>query len=298
MRKYEPDGDTRALDRHDLPSGVQTHVLGSKFTRGGEPVDGTMPLAHMLLEEWEADCHFTQYTSDPPVRAVKGEANNYKLRFDFCCYDLDFDNHGRRPTLDDFRQLVIVANVIDHTPNVLYETRGGARFVYLIRPTSNPEWFESRYAAFMAQLAPLFINANIGYQLDAAVKDWPRLFRCPRVIRDGAAEYDRQVRLFHTRMLNLNGFRIKSKTARKVTAGNRPFTAHDPKLLRFFRTELVPGNRNNAIFAALCHVYRRYDGDAAAKWVECIHEAAINSGLDEAEFESVHNSAQKQPRGE
>ena len=186
-------------------------------------------------------------------------------------------------------------SILDHTPNVAYQTRGGARLIYLIEPTHDPEWFESQYAAFMPKLDEPFSNVKCGYQLDTAVKDWSRLFRSARVTRDGVEEFDHQIRFFHDRLLNLNTFRLKRKPARKAKAqGRKPFRSRDPKLLRLIRTKLVPGNRNNALFQGLCHVYRTYDPEGATRWIESIREAAANSGIDGAEFEAVLRSAQKQ----
>ena len=215
-------------------------------------------------------------------------------------FDLDFKNHddNDRPTLDHFARLVGYLSLLDYQPNLVYQTRGGCRLIYLIEPSTDALWFETHYIALAKQLETPLINADCGYRLDMSTRDWARLFRCPRVTRDGVPEFNPQIRLFHTDRLDFDVFRIKPKPVRKVAVGNMPITARDPKLLRLLHTPLVPGNRNNAIFAALCHVYRRYDDDAAAMCVKCIHEAAINSGLDEAEFKSVHNSARKQPREE
>ena len=75
---------TTPLKPRDLPNDVTCQVLATKYTKGNEPIDGTLPLAAALLEPWLADLHFTQYVCDSAVRAIKNDVNNYKLQFGFC----------------------------------------------------------------------------------------------------------------------------------------------------------------------------------------------------------------------
>ena len=97
---------TKPLEPRDLPPDVWCHIFAEKCTCGNEPADGTMPLEDALLEPWEKDVHVTQYLSPAAVRCIKGDVNRYQLRFDFCLFDCDFDNHGERPTIDNFADLV------------------------------------------------------------------------------------------------------------------------------------------------------------------------------------------------
>ena len=130
-----------SLGRWDprLPE-TPVHVL-VKYTRGGCAVDGTADLTDVLIEPWPADAQFTMYTSPSGTRLVKDGATT-GIRFEVAVVDLDFDEHHTRPSIENFCDLMVSAYINDHTPNVVYSTRGGARFVYLIEPIEDAEVFE------------------------------------------------------------------------------------------------------------------------------------------------------------
>lgn len=286
---------TSRLTERDLPESIETHVLGTKFTKGDEPVDGTCPLAAALLEPWPTDTHVTMYTSVQQVRCVKSRACHYDLRFDFAMYDLDFDGHRSKPTLEDFARLLQSLYVHDNQPNLVYPTRSGSRLIYLIVPTNDAEWFESHYASLMEHIASPLANSGSPYQVDTGCRDWGRLFRSARVVRDGIEEFDREVRIFHTELLDLDGFRIQPRPKRKVITGNEPFTVHEPRLLRLLQS-LAPGNRNQTVYAGLCHAFRKFESTAAEAWVEAFRRRAVSDEpgserFDDAEFDRVRESA-------
>ena len=297
---WEINARTKPLEPRDLPSDVWTHILAERCIWGNEPVDGTMPLEDALLEPWEKDVHITQYISQAAVRCVKGDVNRYQLRFDFCLFDLDFKNHddNDRPTLDHFAKLVGYLNVLDYQPNIVYQTRGGCRLVYLIEPTTDALWFESHYAALAKEIETPLINADCGYQLDMATRDWTRLFRSARVTRDGVQEYDHQIRLFHTDRFDLNRFHVKSKPVRKKTiTGKVAIHSCDTTLWRLLRVEMREGQRNATAFKACCYALRTFTADAAERAIEAIRRAAIDAGLDENEFETLLRSAHSRTEG-
>jgi hypothetical protein len=287
-------------EQYHLPDTIGCHVLASKFCHGGEAVDATLPLSVALAEPWPCDVHISMYVSERQVRVTKAEAAGYELTFSFAAYDLDFDGHRSRPTRGDFADLIRTLHLIDIRPNLVYSTRGGARLAYFIEPVHDPEWFEEHYASLMRRVSEPLRTAGCGYQMDEACRDWTRLFRSARITRPGdhgeVEEFGHDIRIFHAQPLDLANFHVRRKPPRPKPAGNRPFLANDPKLLRLIRTKLVPGNRNNALFEGLCHVYRRYNDAGAAKWIDNLREAAIAAGLDEAEFEQVNKSALKQKR--
>src|SRR4051794_26317960 len=64
------------------------HVLGSKFIRGGETVDGTIGLDDLLIERFDCDAHFSMYTSPSCTRLLKGNPTP-GIRFDLAVLDLD-----------------------------------------------------------------------------------------------------------------------------------------------------------------------------------------------------------------
>lgn len=281
--------------RHgDLDADVCCHVTASKMVRGDSPISDAVPLNWMLLERFDDDYHFTQYCSSPAVRCLKANADKYALEFRFAAFDLDFAEHHERPTREDFADLIRTLFIRDHVPNVCYETRGGARLIYLIEPVRNAQQFEDHYSALLRELNAQLSANPTRYRLDQCTRDWPRLFRCSLVQRDYRSEYDRLICLYHTDTLDLRTFKPASRPKRKVIVGNQRYNPGDLYLLRLLYTEMRDGNRNNATFKAICYAYRTYAGEAHERWVSQIYLAAVtNNGLDESEFDAIHRSARQ-----
>jgi hypothetical protein len=108
--------------------------------------------------------------------------------FDFDCAE----THGtKKPAPEAWRRSLRekVLRLFDaHGTGFYYETRGGARVVYVQEePTiigsheAAIEWSQG-YAVLVANLARRF-----DLHADPACNDWQRLFRAPRATRDGAA---------------------------------------------------------------------------------------------------------------
>jgi hypothetical protein len=279
----------------DIPETIQCHLLGSKYLPGLEPdCVLTVPLAAALLVEYDCDAHFTLYTSPAEVRLLKYEPLPAPVLFQFVALDLDFDNHKSKPTDLDFANLVRSLHCTDYTPNIVYATRGGARLIYLIEPLADPALFEANYQALLQKVAAPLANSNCPYQVDFQAQDWTRLFRCPRVVRDGVAEYDRQVRQFHTDFLDLLRFKVKQKQASTPTArcgGNQPYRHCDPVILSLLKNLTPDHNRNSTAFRLCCYTLRRYNAQAAALWLDHIRNDVVAAGLPEREFERTLESA-------
>jgi hypothetical protein len=259
-----------------------------------------VPLTAALLVAYDCDAHFTLYTTPAEVRLRKHEPLPAPVLFQFAAADLDFDSHRTLPTLLDFASLVRSLYVMGSdlpppTPNVVYETRGGARVLYLIEPLTDPAEFEAHYHALLAKVAEPLANAGCPYQVDLHARDWTRLFRAPRVVRDGVAEHHRQVRQFHGEVLDLRKFKVKPRPARATCTGRggqRVFTGADPYLAVGLKG-LREGNRNCTVYRLLCHVRDRYQSGGIEKCVEIIRERALGEGMEEREFESTLRSVFK-----
>jgi hypothetical protein len=285
------------LDAYSAPAGVglvplpdaPVHVLGSKFTPGGDPVDGTLGLADLLVERFECDAHFTSYTSPELARLVKGIPHP-QIRFDLAVLDLDFDDHQSRPTLGDFAALIRIAHLLDEVPNVVYETRGGARFIYVIEPITDADQFERHFHALLTRVAAPIARSRSPYQVDLAAKDWTRLYRCPLVVRDRVEEFDRQVRVMHPGRLCLTSFRVRRPKPRVVYSGHERYAGDDPRLELLIRG-LKVGSRNTCLYKAAAYVLSRYAPADAESLLVRIGVDAASAGLGEREVVSTIQSA-------
>jgi hypothetical protein len=282
------------LQHGDLDSSIQTHLLGDKYVRGGEEVSDSVPLTAALIEEFESDVHFTLYSTPACVRCIKASPPMHAT-FSFAAVDLDFADHSEVPTHEDFADLIRFLFVVDRMPSVLYETRHGARAIFLIRPMRVAGNFEVHYRALLAKLDKSLQRASTRYRVDVACGDWTRLYRAAKVTRGGRAEYDRLVCHFHNQVLDLTQFAVATKRRRMAAAtpGNKPFTAADPTLLQVIRDLPNSDTRNRDLLSGLCRAFRRYDSEGADKWADALCEAAISAGLDEAEVERVLANARK-----
>jgi len=248
----------------------------------------------MLREKASTDAHFAMYhQQDVWVARCTKNGDNGPLNFDIAAYDLDFGGHQRRPNADDFVALVRKLWIIDQTPNLVYQTRGGARIIYCIERLTDPDEFEEHYQSLLKKLAASFKRHGHGYEVDEQAKDWTRLFRCPLVTRDGTPEFHYHIREYHTDKLDLRSFKTVRKTKPKfVAGGNRDFTGSDPYVCKLLR-ELGHGNRNNTTFKAAAWVVSKYKPEAAERLLNLIANAASAAGLPDREIDQVINSARK-----
>ncbi len=94
--------------------------------------------------------------------------------------------------------------------------------------------------------------------------------------------------------MNLKTFRPKQKpTYTRKPTGNRQYDGFDLKLIRWLRVEMNPGSRNQTCFKSLCHCFREYGGKDLDAAIDTVHDAAAGAGLDEAEWNSILQSAQR-----
>lgn len=275
------------------------HILSNKFIKGGEPVDGTATLTQALLEPWACDAHCTMYTTTDNVRALKAQAESYDITFEVAMIDLDFDGHGRKPNVDDFREIEMLAGIMDFVPNLIYQTRGGCRWVFVIEPIRSAEAFEARYQVLIDKLSVPVGNgaARHGYKVDTCAKDWTRLFRLPHIERDGVEEFDHEIRWLHNDRLNLANFEVAAKTQHRRAIGTGHYDGNDLTLLRLLRGDMLVG-RNTATYRAARHCFEKYKGADLEAALDAVREAAGaatgsdgSAGLSEREIETTINSA-------
>lgn len=262
--------DEEGIERFSLFENYQPNATvfnHAKIPGGTEGV--IMSLPFMLLMEYEDDHHFTQYTSLwNPVRLKKADHTN--MSFGVCAYDLDWDNHKSRPTKDDFAQFVSTVATNDlgvPKPFCIYETRGGIRMLYALSPViDNPEAFERHYIGLRQQLEPALkrLPGVQKYEIDHQTWDWTRLFRCPRVKRDGVEEYDRYVRILHTKKLDIRQYHAEIKVYKQraiipLPAGmQKQFMAQALQYVKTCEPAITGNNGHNTTFKVVCRLFKDF----------------------------------------
>jgi hypothetical protein len=153
----------------------------------------TLPLSRALQRMYTTDAHFVQYTSDLERRLCRESIGRASIQLGVIAFDVDCpDTHGSAEPAPEhwraaLREKVVSLSAACPDP-FLYETKGGARIVYqlpqhkcIASAADARDWSRS-YALALATLARRFQIAA-----DPACGDWQRLFRLPRVTRDGKA---------------------------------------------------------------------------------------------------------------
>ena len=159
-------------------------VLSSKFVRGG--AGGTiLPLDQALSREWSSDAHFVCY--DHPVRLKKAQIQDIQPPFACAVFDLDDkDAHAglgsRKDTFTDtmYEAQMYLSESLK-TDVGMYCTRGGGRLVVPYDAPQDPVQHKDFVTACLSMLR------EGGFEPDD-LKDTTRLFRLPKVIRDGKAQ--------------------------------------------------------------------------------------------------------------
>ncbi len=284
----------------ELPT-ANVHIMADKYAKGGEQIDGTTDVVDLLTQKWEFDLHFTMYTHPSVTRLVKESTPHKGIRFDVAVYDLDFDDHKTRPTHNDFCSLVFAGKYLDEAPNIIYQTRGGARFVYFIESIYDEFLFEAHYQSFLGRLAAFFETRaesyNFrGYQVDTAAKDWTRLFRASRVTRENSSgvpvpEFDYDIRAIHGGKLDLQTFKVKEKPAPPVYDGNAIYRGFDKRIITGLARLKNEGSRNQNLFKLCAYVHEKYEPNSREQIYGRIRNWAMQGGLSEKEIDSTMASA-------
>jgi hypothetical protein len=237
-------------------------IFGDKFVPGGDSADGRCDLSDMLLTEWPTDVHYTQYVSPTDIRQVH-DSPTAGVEFHVAAIDLDFDNHKSKPVLMDFADLLRVASVTDLTPNIVHQTRGGARWIWLIQPITDPIIFEQHYQGLIDMMAGTLERSLTNYRVDKAAKDWTRMFRAPRVVRDGVADYQNQVGIFHTKILDLKKLKPPRKRERtpQPLAKVPPMVGQADGYVQVYPAAISGNRGHNTTFKLACILFKQFKLD-------------------------------------
>lgn len=190
------------------PSNILVGVLSSKYTKGvstlldpPQEACSVVTFQEMIHTQWPTDAHFVNYAvsingdSGEPFPRLRKTMIPYirthhsgALAVMSQALVFDYDNPGHEPwesRTDSLPQFFDrLQGLADRFPllwqwSCLYTTRAGARLIYLL---DEPMWsddLEPKHAYLVERLH------EAGLPVDRACTDWTRLFRCPKVLRDG-----------------------------------------------------------------------------------------------------------------
>lgn len=160
-------------------------LFATKYIPGGGA--GESGTVAWLLEAWEADVHYTQYTSASSVRLIKDDAGTAEdLDFEIMVLDLDGPGHAAAGhTL--WPTILGAASQVSPAPNMCYETRSGAHLLWRILPLDCAAEFEGRRLGLVQLVRDAGLEQHTGCKVDQT-PDWTRMFRAPRVLREGGID--------------------------------------------------------------------------------------------------------------
>lgn len=229
-----------------------------KYVPGdGEPGD-RVPLS-FLLEPWPSDAHYTQYVHADNTRLLKA-SDHTALSFSVMIADLDA--HDQQTSDDDFYRAVRLGDLLDYPPNVVIKTRGGVHFLYLIAEITDPLVFEKKRLSLIEAVRP--IENATPFSVDDT-KDWTRMFRAPRVVReDGTDLRETLIWGCHTNVLDTGSWAVKSEPKRRRSPRITSFAPNLRGAVQY--AARVPGavsgeGGHNATFSLACTLIRKFHLD-------------------------------------
>lgn len=232
---------------------IEVTLFPHKFIEGGTLGD-RVPLS-FLLESFNTDAHYQQYTHDLDTRLRKDMA---RQGWQAQAMIVDLDAHGVEFTDDDVHGAIFSSAQLDHPPNVVVRTKGGLHFWYFIAPIHDPEEFEQKRVRLLDHVRPIERVTPLGVD---PTPDWTRLLRAPRVLReDGTDLRDTLVWGCHSKVLDTGSWKIKAEAKpkpRRVTTGTPDVRA----AVRY--AAKVPGavsgqGGHNATFRLACALIRKF----------------------------------------
>jgi len=187
-------------------SGVGPH--GKYVTTTGNPVEvfPSVPAGEAISKRYLTDAHVTlvgiwpkqgwqnnecpRFNSRSPALLDNIQAQFPNGGIGGCALFLDFDLPGKSDWSDDLRikaEMLFASagrrNPLLQTPTCFYMTAHGCRLVYVLTepvPVEGPRGLPDLLAGLICQAH------MVGPMADLACSDWTRLFRLPRVMRNGA----------------------------------------------------------------------------------------------------------------
>lgn len=167
-----------------------------------------LPLIECFEREWATDAHFVTYGVFGPDgqdfehprlnKSVLAELRAKDCEVYCTMLVLDYDNPGHAEWTDealvefvDKLEAARAAKPHLFSPTAVYTTRHGARLVYVLEAPVPADVAELRLASLVRQ-----VRAQ-GILVDQATKDWTRLFRLPKVVRDDVRTSEEEHFLMH-----------------------------------------------------------------------------------------------------
>jgi len=180
-----------------------------------------MTLSDAIHFPHKTDCFFTCYTAEgldkwPRIsKQALASFEEYDVKITMPCFAFDWDVPGHAPwTAEIFADFFgKFDNLTD--PHLtgwryVYTSRHGARVVYTL-PKSVPVQDGEQY------IATMFVKfKDAGIHMDESCKDWTRLFRCPKVVRDGLETLHEEFYFFNEQDVDLNMEGLKKSTTRVI----------------------------------------------------------------------------------
>jgi hypothetical protein len=281
----------------DFPE-IPITLFGNKYTPGGEAADGVLPMKEAFLECWPTDVHFALYQHPACLRLLKG-VQHVGIKFQIACLDLDFNNHLTKPTDEDFVGLVRLARLLEPKPSLIYPTSGGARLVYCIQTITDELTFERYYQGLIHEVSAQVTRGQEAgltrYGVDLQTRDWTRLFRAPRVVRDGVEQFDRDTFVLHNDLMDLTTLKVKAIPMAPVVPIVHGFKHGKPIRDARYRhavDTIGDGNRNQTVFKLAAYAFSNYGPDAADAWIDAIENLGEAAGLSQREVQRTIRSAQ------
>lgn len=185
------------LERGNPTDPARVTVLRVLFVRSwpthadGERAD-VLLLGDALERTYTSDAHMVAYVSPLRRRLSHQAIGQTDILMHVAVYDVDCPAvHGTStPAPDEWRASEgarLHALRRDHPGAYVYDTRGGYRIVYRlpapvpIASDSDAREWRRTYLAVIA-----YLTRRYGIIADPSCADWPRMYRLPRVLRDGA----------------------------------------------------------------------------------------------------------------
>lgn len=159
--------------------------------RGAQHLAVYVPLAEATSTTFPFDAHFTAYSVPDIARRLSTPMlsvidNRYSVLMQLAIFDVDID-HTRTVTTADLEFVVPMLDALlaDHPSAYLYSTSHGYRIIYaldgiILRDLADAARWKTRYVGWCD-----YLQTRYQITADRSCKDWTRLFRLPRVLRDG-----------------------------------------------------------------------------------------------------------------
>lgn len=162
------------------------------FEKGAAPeAVPLLSIVDVLTKPYATDAHFAGYSAAVPHRLAsddlkRGDAG---VRMELAVFDVDGAQHKASDEWRADERCKVIELFHDQDVGVAYDTRGGYRLVFrlprpfLIVDESDAVAWTKLYKAYCR-----YLKRRWEIAADTACSQWTRLFRAPRVTRDGKLE--------------------------------------------------------------------------------------------------------------